>query len=72
MLNAQPAERVGFYEDDRRPSKITKATTDEIEQARYEIHVLDQEIKNKPIDDRACKTNDGEQFEVSALSEIAA
>ena len=49
MLIAQPVTRAGFYEDGKCPSKITKAITDELEQARYEI--LDQEIKNKPIDD---------------------
>ena len=49
MLIAQPTERAGFYDDGRRPTKITKAITDEIEQARFEI--LDQEIKNMPIDD---------------------
>jgi hypothetical protein len=49
MLIAQPVQQAGFYKDGRRPSKLTAALTDEIEEARYQI--LDQEIIARPVGD---------------------
>ena len=49
MLIAQPVELAGFYPDGRHPKKVTKAITDEVEDAIFQI--LDQEMRDRPADD---------------------